>query len=570
MKTNDVFATGDSFTFFIVSGVDTVSNVSDSMLSLSARPGFEFQAGSNNQFIVRIKKHWVGGNKWFWAWKNFTSAPKHNPAIWELSFDSGDKKRGSVYHNGNSLGTVDYQENHIPNQTINRLKLFTTRTTPHYGVDGFLAELLFFSYLPDDDEKSGIESYLAHKWGLVSNLRSDHPSRMFSIDANGSLSANKVFDYEVDDRNYTITVRAIDDHNASFDKNFTVTVANIVEDLDSDGTEDYYDDDIDGDGLSNVDELAFNSDPWDASSTNRPPNGINASNLTIAENSAIGSEIGQFNAIDPNGEGNFTFSLLPPLPDDLNFSLWLDASSLSRDSTIWFDKSGNNRDANVSGSVKLEVGKHKGKSLMRYDGSGFHHWLDINDSRTIFWVVRAESNNDGFLIGDNDKFHFHNSLSSPLKFWHPTHTFAAVRDGNLSINGSRNVDGVNTSMNSSLSDLTIVTLQTSGDVEASRFSADRTFLSRKWKGDLAELLISSEELTEDQINKMEGYLAHKWGLLDGLPSTHPYKVPLYEIDENGSLTVNQTFDYETDDRNYTNRPSIRWITMPPSGALPLL
>ena len=167
------------------------------------------------------------------------------------------------------------------------------------------------------------------------------------------------------------------------------------------------------------------------------------------------------------------------MPDDLNFSLWLDASSLSRDSTIWFDKSGNNRDANVSGSVKLEVGKHKGKSLMRYDGSGFHHWLDINDSRTIFWVVRAESNNDGFLLGDNNKYHFHNSSSS---FWHPTHTFAAVRDGNLSINGSRNIDGVNTPMNSSLSDLTIVTLQTSGDVEASRFSADRTFLSRTGKG----------------------------------------------------------------------------------------
>ena len=84
---------------------------------------------------------------------------------------------------------------------------------------------------------------------------------------------------------------------------------NMVEDLDGDGTEDHYDLDIDGDGLSNADELLYNSDPWDASSSNRPPSDINASNLTIAENSAIGTVIGEFNATDPDGEGNFTFSI---------------------------------------------------------------------------------------------------------------------------------------------------------------------------------------------------------------------------------------------------------------------
>ena len=54
---------------------------------------------------------------------------------------------------------------------------------------------------------------------------------------------------------------------------------------------------------------SYNSDPWDASSSNRPPSDINASNLTIAENSAIGTVIGEFNATDPDGEGNFTFSI---------------------------------------------------------------------------------------------------------------------------------------------------------------------------------------------------------------------------------------------------------------------
>ena len=49
-------------------------------------------------------------------------------------------------------------------------------------------------------------------------------------------------------------------------KTFTITVTNVVEDLDGDGTEDHYDLDDDGDGLSDLDEAHFNSDPRDANS----------------------------------------------------------------------------------------------------------------------------------------------------------------------------------------------------------------------------------------------------------------------------------------------------------------
>ena len=85
---------------------------------------------------------------------------------------------------------------------------------------------------------------------------------------------------------------ATDDHNATFDKNFTITVTNVVEDLDGDGTEDYYDDDIDGDGLTNAEELLYNSDPWDASSGNRPPDDLNADSKPSLRTPAIGTIIG--------------------------------------------------------------------------------------------------------------------------------------------------------------------------------------------------------------------------------------------------------------------------------------
>ena len=212
---------------------------------------------------------------------------------------------------------------------------------------GHISEVISFSDLLSENLVDQVEAYLGFKWGLESNLPSEHPAKTFSVDHNGTLTANQSFDYETDDLNYTITVLATDDHNASFDKNFAISVTNVVEDLDGDGTEDHYDDDIDGDGLTNSEELLYNSDPRDANSSNRPPSDINASNLTIAENSAIGTVIGEFNATDPDGDGNITFTLAPPLPSDLRLSLWLDASDASTIThsngsvSQWADKSGN-------------------------------------------------------------------------------------------------------------------------------------------------------------------------------------------------------------------------------------
>jgi len=41
-------------------------------------------------------------------------------------------------------------------------------------------------------------------------------------------------------------------------------------------------------------------------------------------------------------------------------------------------------------------------------------------------------------------------------------------------------------------------------------------------GDIAEVVIWRSVSTADR-EKIEGYLAHKWGLTANLPSSHPYK-----------------------------------------------
>ena len=63
-----------------------------------------------------------------------------------------------------------------------------------------------------------------------------------------------------------------------------------------------------------------------------------------------------------------------------------------------------------------------------------------------------------------------------------------------------------------------------GNISASNFSSDRNITGRNWSGDLGELLIFKSALSDADISKIEGYLAHKWGLLSAFPHSHPYKL----------------------------------------------
>lgn len=49
--------------------------------------------------------------------------------------------------------------------------------------------------------------------------------------------------------------------------------------------------------------------------------------------------------------------------------------------------------------------------------------------------------------------------------------------------------------------------------------------------DTGEALIFFRRLTADEAAKLEGYLAHKWGVADSLPDSHPYKAAPPQVDE---------------------------------------
>ena len=62
--------------------------------------------------------------------------------------------------------------------------------------------------------------------------------------------------------------------------------------------------------------------------------------------------------------------------------------------------------------------------------------------------------------------------------------------------------------------LSIISLRTTGNVAADRFGLDRgyTSLNRFWIGELGELLIYNSPLSTAQISNIEYYLNEKWGL----------------------------------------------------------
>ena len=184
--------------------------------------------------------------------------------------------------------------------------------------------------------------------------------------------------------------------------------------------------------------------------------------------------------------------------------------------SLWEDKSGNGNHATGFGSPSFVSNGLNGMPVIRYSGTDgeYHSWSNMTDIRTVFWVVKRNSG-PSFLLGDNNQFHFHSQGST--FFQGNTHT--NVSNGALAINGTT-ANGTIANIPATMS---VISLRTTGNVEASNFSNDRNIAGRYWNGDLAELLIYNTPLADADISKTEGYLAHKWGLASDLQGSHPYQ-----------------------------------------------
>ena len=202
--------------------------------------------------------------------------------------------------------------------------------------------------------------------------------------------------------------------------------------------------------------------------------------------------------------------------------LWLDASSLSSAGSTWTDKSPADNDATKVGSPSVATNAQNGLSVMSYSGatSESHAFTTITDIRTVFWVVSEDSSVSGsglrYLLGDTVEPDWHTQGDGNI--WGHQWGESKVYNGYTRLNGVP-IDGRVTAKPTSLS---ILTIRTTSNARATSFSNDRNSANRSWKGKLGELLIFNSPLDDDQMQRMEGYLAQKWGLTSSLPSNHPY------------------------------------------------
>jgi hypothetical protein len=240
---------------------------------------------------------------------------------------------------------------------------------------------------------------------------------------------------------------------------------------------------------------------------------------------------------------DFTWNETVWNPSMISTALWLDAADASTITEIsgavsqWNDKSGNGRNATQSTSSKrpaLISAGQAGKSVFRFDGSD--DWLDAayempihNIGLFVAWKLNSGSTlSNKTVIGmrptSNGRFYV-----SSLQHWKGG-TNISVTDNNdwriSYLSGSStqviaSINGGNVSTASDTSTATTANVVIGGSAFATE--ATEPLPSNFCNSDLGEIVIVLGTPSTDTRQRIEGYLAHKWGLTASLPSDHPYK-----------------------------------------------
>jgi hypothetical protein len=96
----------------------------------------------------------------------------------------------------------------------------------------------------------------------------------------------------------------------------------------------------------------------------------------------------------------------------------------------------------------------------------------------------------------------------------------------LRLNGQDH-DGLNAMSILAKPFMACITADKKTDVTGFSIGTDRQFVGpgnlRFWEGVICEIIGFNRNLTDPERQQMEGYLAHKWGLITTLPADHPYK-----------------------------------------------
>lgn len=238
-------------------------------------------------------------------------------------------------------------------------------------------------------------------------------------------------------------------------------------------------------------------------------------------------------------------------PANTTTALWLDAADASAITASggfvsqWKDKSGNGRNvAQATGSAQpaFMAANLNGRGVLTFDGgdslaTSENFPLTGNPAFSVFYVAKKTAATNGMTFGWGNSqtalaacgyyedatvsaFSYagannYNTTASTNDLWHIAAFTKSPGAINTSSGAYRNGIDISTSGHST----------TTPNISAAPFTVGQwaNFTTARFIGSMAEIIItaSSESMLNRQ--RIEGYLAHKWGLTANLPSDHPYK-----------------------------------------------
>ena len=231
----------------------------------------------------------------------------------------------------------------------------------------------------------------------------------------------------------------------------------------------------------------------------------------------------------------------PFSPIDLSPNLWLDATDattiteVSGDVSQWDDKSGNSNDVTEATNRPSNGGAINGNNAI--------DWGSVANSNQLGLVRGANTDNwqDVYVVGrwdGNTTFNSYNGLfSSAIHTYnglgvsgrYNSNYFLSVSSNwydnlyvnTLTISSNQQVIGGSNSISDDF--ILSFSANTPIGVNGVRIGSDRNFSGRGWVGVIGEVVSFDNKLSTTDKEKMEGYLAHKWGLTANLPALHTYK-----------------------------------------------
>lgn len=226
-------------------------------------------------------------------------------------------------------------------------------------------------------------------------------------------------------------------------------------------------------------------------------------------------------------------------PANITTALWLDADDAStitlNGSTVsqWRDKSGNAKHASqatLANQPAYTINGLNGKSVLTFDGSNDFLNANLSLSTGTFVIVGKLAVNTGILYyplgfqSGATTGYFAGGTNQNQKSGLFNGSVILTAPQTVSLNtpfigaGGFSASGMLVSFNGNAPQTNLATFSMNTLIIGTRGN-----FSFYFNGEICEVVFTNTTLSTADRQRLEGYLAWKWGLVANLPSGHPYK-----------------------------------------------